>query len=85
MCASGSYTRVVHSREKTRNAENFIRSAKAPVMSAGVITANIAWKIMNAWCGMVAAYPGYGSVPTPRRPAQASDPTNALPGANARL
>ena len=27
--------------------ENFFRSAKAPVMSAGVMTANIIWKSMN--------------------------------------
>ena len=40
---------------KTRNVENFIRSAKAPVISAGVMTANIIWKSMNAVCGMVAA------------------------------
>ena len=32
-----------------------MRSAKAPVMSAGVMMANIIWKSMNAWCGIVAA------------------------------
>ena len=32
-----------------------MRSANAPMISAGVITANIIWKIMNTWCGMVAA------------------------------
>ena len=32
-----------------------MRSANAPEISAGVMTANIIWKIMNAWCGMVAA------------------------------
>ena len=48
------------------NALNFIRSAYAPVISAGVITANIIWKSMKAWCGMVAAYVGLGSAPTPR-------------------
>ena len=32
-----------------------MRSANAPVMSAGVMTANIIWKAMNAWCGTVAA------------------------------
>ncbi len=30
------------------NVENFFRSAKAPVINAGVITANIIWKSMNA-------------------------------------
>ena len=29
-------------------AENFMRSANAPVMSAGVMIANISWKIMKA-------------------------------------
>ena len=37
------------------NVENFFRSANAPVIRAGVITANIIWNSMNAWCGMVAA------------------------------
>ncbi len=32
---------VAHSMEKMRNALNFMRSAKAPMMRAGVITANI--------------------------------------------
>ena len=40
---------------KTAKAENFIRSANAPMISAGVMIANIIWKIMKAWCGMVAA------------------------------
>ena len=37
------------------NALKRLRSAKAPVISAGVITANIIWKTMNAECGIVAA------------------------------
>jgi hypothetical protein len=41
--ATGSYTSVAHSREKTQNAENFIRSAKAPMISAGVMIANMPW------------------------------------------
>ena len=47
-CASGSYTMVAHSTVNSRKAENFLRSAKAPVISAGVMMANIIWKIMNA-------------------------------------
>ena len=31
------------------------RSANAPVMSAGVMIANIIWKAMNARCGTVVA------------------------------
>src|SRR5207244_6568738 len=42
--ASGSYTSVAQSRTNRMNAENFFRSAKAPVMSAGVMMANIIWR-----------------------------------------
>ncbi len=52
---TGSYTTVAHSREKRQNALNLIRSANAPRMRPGVMTANIAWKIMNAVCGIVGA------------------------------
>src|SRR3990172_9295145 len=51
--ASGSSTSVAHSTVKSRNAENFLRSANAPVMSAGVMIANIIWNSMNTWCGIV--------------------------------
>ena len=34
-------------------AENFIRSANAPAMSAGVMTANIIWNATNASVGTV--------------------------------
>ena len=40
---------------KTRKALNFMRSANAPVISAGVMIANISWKTMKTWCGIVAA------------------------------
>ena len=36
-----------------------MRSAMAPLMSAGVITANMPWKIAKARCGMV--WPASGS------------------------
>ena len=52
---AGRTRAVAHSRMKTMNVENFLRSANAPVMRAGVMTANIIWKSMKAWCGMVAA------------------------------
>src|SRR5258705_92399 len=41
-----------------------MRSAMAPLMSAGVITANIPWKIAKARCGMV--WPESGSWPKAR-------------------
>ena len=41
MCAMGLYTITAQSTMKTSMAENFIRSAKAPVINAGVMIANI--------------------------------------------
>ena len=38
---TGLYTKITQSRLKRRNGPNFMRSAKAPVISAGVITANM--------------------------------------------
>src|SRR5438128_9403352 len=46
--AIGSYTRVAHASEKRTYALKLTRSAKDPVMSAGVMTANIIWNAMNA-------------------------------------
>ena len=43
MCAIGLYTTIAHSVRKISIAENFIRSANAPVISAGVMIANISW------------------------------------------
>ena len=48
---------------KTTNAANFLRSAKAPLMSAGVMAANIIWKVAKRTNGMV--LPSAGSMPTP--------------------
>ena len=41
-------------------AENFIRSANAPTISAGVMMANVSWNIWNTLSGMVP-----DTVPTP--------------------
>ncbi len=38
-----------------RYALNRMRSAIAPLISAGVMMANIIWKSMNVWLGIVAA------------------------------
>jgi hypothetical protein len=77
---------VAHSKVKRRKAENFLRSAKVPVMSAGVMIANIIWKSMNAWCGMVLEYASNGSTPTPLSPIQSRPPMiPPLSGPNARL
>ncbi len=34
-------------------AENFMRSAKAPTISAGVMMAKVIWKVMKTVSGMV--------------------------------
>ena len=43
----GVYTTSAQSPRNQNHAENFMRSAIAPVMSAGVITANISWNAEN--------------------------------------
>ena len=43
MCAIGSYTKNDHSTVNSTIALNFMRSANAPVISAGVMMANIIW------------------------------------------
>ena len=35
------------------SAENLIRSAKAPTISAGVSAANVNWKVTNTYSGIV--------------------------------
>ncbi len=74
---------------KSTNALMRTRSTMAPEMSAGVITANIAWNSMNAAWGTVGARSFATSPPTPRRPRKESPPMKrsrpAGPGANARL
>ena len=54
-CASGLYTSSDHSVAKITYAENFMRSAIAPVMRPTVMIANIPWYIAKTDCGMVAA------------------------------
>ena len=66
----------------TSIAENFIRSANAPTIRAGVMIANIIWNVMNTVSGIV---PFIASTVTPRRSALSRPPMNALPSSNARL
>jgi hypothetical protein len=42
-CATGAYTTMSHTPRNTIHAENLTRSAIAPVIRAGVMTANIIW------------------------------------------
>src|SRR6476659_151688 len=46
-CATGVYTMSAHSPTNHTHAENRMRSAMAPVMSAGVMMANIIWNAEN--------------------------------------
>jgi hypothetical protein len=45
MCAIGEYTSSDHSAMNTSMAENFMRSANAPAISAGVMIAKVIWNI----------------------------------------
>ena len=62
-----------------------MRSANAPVMSAGVMMANIIWYAMKRMWGIVWAS-GAGSTPTPASPrwAEAADDP-AMSGPNASV
>ncbi len=55
------------------SAENFMRSAKAPTISAGVMIAKVIWKVANTDSGMVSVRL---SRPTPAMKALPSPPMN---------
>ena len=72
----------------TKIAENFIRSANAPIISAGVIAANVSWKATNTSSGMTT--PLLNVAPTesgvmPSKKALPKPPKNGLPPVNATL
>ena len=52
-------------------AENLIRSAKAPLISAGVMIAKVIWNVMKTLSGIV---PVSESAPMPRRNRRSSPP-----------
>ena len=56
-CATGAYTSTTQSPTNQAHAPNRTRSAIAPVISAGVITANIIWYAMYNDGGIVSASP----------------------------
>ena len=66
-------------------AENFMRSAKAPAISAGVMMAKVSWKQMKTDSGMVLASSWTPSSVSPRRKTRLNPPTTALPDVKARL
>ena len=51
----GTYTTSDHRHMNTSMAENFMRSAKAPAISAGVMMAKVSWNIAYTVSGMVTA------------------------------
>ena len=63
-------------------AENFMRSAKAPTMSAGVMIAKVIWKVMKTVSGMV---PLIESTSTPARKSLPKPPMKPLPPSKAIL
>ena len=72
--ATGAYTMVTHKVVNTTKALNFIRSAKAPVIRAGVMIANIPWKIMNACAGILASGVAPSEALTPAKPKLSKPP-----------
>ena len=82
MCATGMYENVNQIAMKASTAANFMRSAKAPMMSAGVIAAKVHWKATNSSSGMTTPLlnvaPTESGV-TPVNSSLSSDPKNGLP------
>src|SRR5690606_38032991 len=81
-CVTGAYTTSDHSPMNQSMAENFIRSANAPTISAGVMTANVIWNTTNKASGMV---PVSSAVPMPLRNILLVPPIQAVPSVKARL
>ena len=54
-CAIGEYTKIDHRMVKMTKLAKRFRSAKAPVMRAGVMAANISWNAANRMNGIVVA------------------------------
>ena len=63
-------------------AENFMRSAKPPTTSAGVMAAKVSWNMAKAVSGML---PDMEPSVTPWKKALDRPPMKPLPGAKARL
>ena len=63
-------------------AENFMRSANAPVISAGVMIAKVIWNVMKTLSGIV---PLSESTVMPLRNRRAKPPMKAPSPPNARL
>src|SRR5262249_24744288 len=89
-CAIGEYTTMDQIPMNHSMAENFIRSAKAPQISAGVMIANVIWNIMYTDSGTFCAMwdtetlsPAAKLIPFRRK--RPKFPKYGLPGMKARL
>jgi hypothetical protein len=89
MCAIGQYTSSSQSEMKTTKALNFMRSATAPRISAGVMIANMAWNITKIssgiWRGGDAKFATVASGETLTRPSFEKSPMKLPPVPKARL
>ena len=79
--AIGAYTRIDQAPMNHSNAENFMRSANAPTISAGVMMAKVIWKVMNTDSGIV---PLNASTPMPLRNIRLKPPKIGLASVKAR-
>src|SRR5262245_2012951 len=90
-CATGEETKIAHRPMNQSIAENFMRSAKAPAISAGVMIAKVSWKQRYTLSGIVGAS-GLGlpmpfdmSLRIPCRKARSRPPMNGDPLRKAKL
>src|SRR5688500_11876881 len=82
MCAIGAYANVNQSTTNTSVAENLMRSANEPTMSAQVIAAKVSWNATNVSSGIATPFEKVAasdSPVTPDRNSLDSPPKNALP------
>ena len=79
-CATGKYTTVTQIATKMPQETNFVRSAIAPEISAGVMIANMSWKATNANSGIGYSPPLFGTASTrPPSPDSSNEPNHADP------
>src|ERR1700677_1933363 len=91
MCAMGAYTRSDHADRNSSIAENFMRSANAPAISAGVMMAKVIWNMAYTDSGTVS--PRCDTVSwlevspctnfIPLSSTRSQPPKNGVPGVNA--
>mmetsp|Transcript_5246 Transcript_5246/g.20412 ORF Transcript_5246/g.20412 Transcript_5246/m.20412 type:complete len:238 (+) Transcript_5246:576-1289(+) len=71
MWHAGKYTANIHSVENHMTALNFMRSTSAPIMSAGVMIANVIWYNTHSASGIV---PATDAAVTPAKPTLSQPP-----------